>query len=137
MNFFKSIGSLLRNKCPRCRKGDIYKNKNPYRLKKLYAMHGFCPVCGQKIQQRIGYWYIANYITYALSLAFSFITLVLYWMFIGITWRDNSIFHWFIANCLLLLAVIPLLIRLGRTLYLYFTVRYDPGKQEPRDENLS
>lgn len=121
------LPSVLKNKCPRCRKGDLFKNKNPYRFKKLFAMYDRCPVCGQKTEIEVGFWFGTGYVSYGLCVMLSMITFALYWIFIGITWRDNSIFHWLIANTILLVLIMPWLIRLSRVIYLYLFVRYDPG----------
>ncbi len=38
-------------KCPRCRRGPMFKDSNAYRkfsLKHIFDMHDNCPVCNQK-----------------------------------------------------------------------------------------
>ena len=122
--------SIIRNKCPRCRKGDLFTTRNPYRLGKLYSMPENCPVCGQKIRLYRDFWYIANYISYALCALTSLISLILYWVIIGITWRDNSLFHWMIFNAILVALLIPLYFRLARTIYLGHYVKYEPNIKE-------
>jgi len=42
-SFFK----LFACKCPRCRKGDMFEDKNPWHLKKTMKMNKECPVCKQ------------------------------------------------------------------------------------------
>jgi hypothetical protein len=122
------LSSLLLNKCPRCRQGDLFRNKNPYALKKLFDMHDHCPVCGQKTELEIGFWYGTGYVSYAVAVGFSLFNLAWYWLIIGITWRDDSIFHWLIVNGILLALIMPGLIRWSRTLYLSFFVSYEPGR---------
>ena len=39
--------SALNNKCPRCRKGDMFCSTNAYNLKEFTKMHETCAVCGQ------------------------------------------------------------------------------------------
>lgn len=89
-------------------------------------MYDRCPVCGQKTEIEVGFWFGTGYVSYGLCVILSMITFALYWIFIGITWRDNSIFHWLIANTILLVLIMPWLIRLSRVIYLYLFVRYDP-----------
>ncbi len=38
--------ATLANKCPRCGRGDMYKNEDFFRIKGLMAMNQRCPVCG-------------------------------------------------------------------------------------------
>lgn len=90
-------------------------------------MHTHCPVCGQKFELSRDFWYIANYISYALCGITSLLSIAFYWIFIGITWRDNSIFHWMIFNAILVVLLLPFYFRLARTVYLGHYVKYDPG----------
>ncbi|PSL45728.1 hypothetical protein CLV51_104435 [Chitinophaga niastensis] len=120
------ITSILRNKCPRCRKGKLFRNENPYQLKKVLDMYDYCPECAQRTELEIGFWYGTGYVSYVLSVLFSIFTLILYWLIFGITWRDNSIFHWLIVNGIILTLAMPVLMRLSRTVYLNFYVGYDP-----------
>lgn len=126
------IISVVENKCPRCRKGKLFKNDHPYVLKHVLDMHDHCPACGQRTELEIGFWYGTGYVSYVLSVLFSMFTLALYWLIIGITWRDNSIFHWLIVNTILLALSMPVLMRLSRTVYLNFYVGYDPEAKDLR-----
>jgi hypothetical protein len=123
MGYLESIAKL---KCPRCRQGDLFKVKNPYRFKHLFDMYDYCPVCGQKTELEIGFWYGTGYISYGLAVAFSAFNLVWYWLIFGITWRDNSIYWWLIINGTILFITMPWLIRLSRIIYLSIFVHYDP-----------
>ena len=90
----------------------------------------FCPQCGQKVELEIGFWYGTGYVSYMVSVLFSLFNLAWYWIFIGISWRDDSVFHWLIVNGILLGLIMPGLIRWSRTLYLSFFVRYEPGADQ-------
>lgn len=124
------ISSILKNKCPRCRKGKLFKNNNPYDLNKVLDMQDNCPVCGQRTELEIGFWYGTGYVSYVLAVMFSVLNLTWYWLIFGITWRDNSIFHWLIVNGIILTLSMPVLMRLSRTLYLTFYVGYDPEAED-------
>jgi uncharacterized protein (DUF983 family) len=132
------IISIFKNKCPRCRKGKLFKNDHPYVLMKVLDMHAHCPVCGQRTELEIGFWYGTGYVSYVLSVMISVFNLIWYWLIIGITWRDNSVFHWLIVNGILLTLSMPFLMRVSRTLYLTFYVVYDPGAENRKKyENTS
>lgn len=120
------ITSILKNKCPRCRKGKLFKTDNPYQLKKVLDMHEKCPVCGQQTELEIGFWYGTGYVSYILAVLFSIFNLSWYWLIFGITWRDNSVYHWLIVNGIMLVLFMPALMRLSRTVYLNFYVYHDP-----------
>jgi len=119
------ILNLLACKCPRCREGDMFKVNNPYRLKSLMKMHPVCPVCGQELDIEPGFYYGSSYVSYALTLGFTGATLVAWWLTIGFSLNDNRIFYWLTINSILLLVLQPVFMRVARTLWLAFFVRYD------------
>jgi hypothetical protein len=89
-------------------------------------MHSHCPVCTQETELEPGFWYGTGYVSYVMCVAFSVFNLAWYWLIFGISWRDNSVFHWLIINGALLVLAMPALMRWSRTLYLNFFVTYDP-----------
>lgn len=119
--------SMLTMKCPRCRKGPMFKDSNPFHfsLSKIFDMHDTCPVCGQKYELEAGFWFGTGYVSYALSVAFSVFNLIWYAVFFGLSWRDNSILIWLGINGVLLVLIQPWLMRVSRAIYLYFFVYYD------------
>ncbi len=119
------IWSILSNKCPRCRRGFMYKNGNPWKLKKTLAMHDSCPVCGQPFELEVGFWYGTGYVSYALSVAVTVATFVAWYVLIGMSVQDNRFFWWMGINIVLLLVLQPWLMRLSRNIWLYFFVSYD------------
>ena len=116
---------MLQNKCPRCRKGPLFLTANPYRLKEVFKMHEKCPQCGQRTELEPGFWYGTGYVSYVLCVVFSAINLGWFWLIFGISWHDDSICHWLIINSAILIAAMPVIIRLSRTLYLNFFVHYE------------
>jgi hypothetical protein len=131
------ILSVLTNRCPRCRRGDIFKYKNPYALKGSHymQMHEHCPVCGQATDLEVGFYYGTGYVSYALTMLLSGVTFVLWWLFIGVSINDNRVFWWLGCNTILLIVLQPVLMRFSRTLWLSWFVKYDPNweKEKPQD----
>lgn len=123
------LWSILTLKCPRCRRGNMFRNNNPYkklRLSHIFDMYDNCPVCNQRFDMNEpGFWYGTGYVSYALAIAISATTFVAWWVLIGVSFNDNRVFYWLIINAVLLLILQPWLMRLSRTVYLYFFVRYD------------
>jgi uncharacterized protein (DUF983 family) len=120
------IVSVLSNKCPRCRKGDLFITKKAYDFKNNVKMHDHCQVCGQPTEIEVGFYYGTGYVSYALSVAFTVATFVAWWVLIGVSINDNRVFWWLSINIVLLLLIQPLLMRLSRSLWLSWFVKYDP-----------
>ena len=135
-NYFWSV---LTMKCPRCRRGPMFKDKNPFKKLKLshiFNMYDHCPVCNQKYDLETGLWYGTGYVSYALAVAVSATTFVAWLVLIGVSVDDNRIFGWLIFNCLLLVIIQPWLMRISRAIYLYFFVSYDEHYDEHKPKEF-
>lgn len=117
--------NLLKCKCPRCRKGDMFEDKNPWHLKNTMKMYKECPVCRQPLNIEVGFYYGTSYVSYALTAAFSAASCIAWVLLIGFSVDDNRIYYWLSINALLLIAGQPYFMRVARTLWLAFFVRYD------------
>ncbi len=123
------LWSMLSMKCPRCRRGNMFCDTNPYSkltLKHIFNMYETCPECNQKFDMEQGFWYGTGYVSYALTVALCVSTFVAWWVLLGISIKDNSIYYWLTANAIILILLQPWIMRLSRVIYLYFFVRYDP-----------
>ncbi|MCW3075036.1 MAG: hypothetical protein JWP69_2105 [Flaviaesturariibacter sp.] len=121
------IISLLQSKCTRCRRGNMFQVKNPYRLKTTMRMHDTCPVCGQPLDMEPGFYYGTNMISYALAVLICVVTFFLWWAIIGFSLSDSRFFWWIGINAFLLIALQPPLMRISRTVWLAFFVKYSPN----------
>ncbi len=119
------LWSLFTMKCPRCRRGHMFANTNPWNLKKTLAMKDKCDVCSQPFELEPGFWYGTGYVSYALSIAYMAITLVAWWVIIGFSVDDNRFFVWMAFAVISLIILQPWLMRFSRALYLYFFVKYN------------
>ena len=124
--------SLLTMKCPRCRRGPMFANNNPWKLKQVLKMPETCPECGQPYELEVGFWYGTGYVSYALTVLFSLISFFLWWLFLGFSTEDNRFFWWLGINAVLLIVMQPWIMRLSRVIYLYFFVHYDPDYKKNR-----
>jgi uncharacterized protein (DUF983 family) len=118
--------SVLQNKCPACREGKIFKGNNAYNLKHFMEMNEKCLVCGENFEREIGFYYGTGYVSYALTIAFSVATFIAWWVLIGFSLYDNRMFWWLGINAVLLLLLQPPIMRVSRTIWLAFFVRYKP-----------
>lgn len=124
------LSTVLGNKCPRCRKGDLFVTNNPYDLSRNLKMNERCPVCGQRTEIEVGFYYGTSYVSYALTVAFSVASLIAWWIFIGFSVKDNRIFYWVGMNAVLLIILQPVFMRLSRSIWLSWFVKYDPDWQQ-------
>ncbi|MCD6063986.1 MAG: hypothetical protein K0R82_1897 [Flavipsychrobacter sp.] len=121
------LPSMLQMKCPKCRRGRMFVNKSVFPLGKMLDMPDRCPVCGQKMELEVGFYYGTGYVSYALSVALFFFNLIWYWSIFGLSYKDNSIFYYLITSVTIVIVLQPWLMRFSRVLYLYMFVKYGTG----------
>ena len=115
-------------RCPQCRKGPMNTNSSILPLKDLLKMPERCPVCGQKYEIEVGFWYGTGYVSYAISVGMIFILATLFGLTVGFSWKDNSVYI-FIALMIGVMTLLqPWIMRYSRVLYLYVFVRYGQGQ---------
>jgi len=122
------LWSVVNNKCPRCRQGNLFTHSNAYNLKHNLDMPEQCPVCGQKYELQTGFYFGTGYVGYALTVFISAVTLVLWWFTIGMSVSDNSVMWWLGVNAVIVLLLQPVLQRLSRSIWIAFFVRYEPDQ---------
>lgn len=131
--------SMLTMKCPRCRRGPMFKDGNPYKklsLKHVFDMHDNCPVCNQKYDLETGFWYGTGYVSYALAVAISVASFVAWYVLIGISINDSSLFWWLGSNIALLVLLQPWLMRISRVIYIRFFVSYDEDFEQHKPKEF-
>lgn len=121
------LWSLAHQKCSRCRQGDMFQTSNPYNLRRFMKMYDRCPVCNQRMEIEVGFYYGTSYVSYALTVAISVTSFVAWWVLIGFSVYDTRFFWWMGINVLLLVFLQPFLMRLSRAIWLSVFVSYDPG----------
>lgn len=122
--------SVMANKCPRCREGDLFVSPNAYKSGHVLKMHDTCEVCGQETEIEVGFYYGTGYVSYALTVAFSVATLVAWWVLIGFSLDDNRFFWWMGTNAVLMIIMQPLFMRLSRSIWLSWFVKYERDWKE-------
>jgi hypothetical protein len=89
-------------------------------------MNQHCPVCGQPTEIEVGFYYGTGYVSYAITVAFSLFTFSLWWLIIGFSLDDNRLFWWIGINAALMILLQPVFMRLSRSLWLSWFVKYEP-----------
>lgn len=120
--------SVLDNRCPRCRRGKLFVHSNPYKLNTIVKMNKTCPVCGQPTDIEVGFYYGTAYVSYGLTVIFCMITFFVWWLLIGFSVQDGDyrLLYWCIINAVLLIGLQPVFMRLSRSLWISWFVKYEP-----------
>jgi uncharacterized protein (DUF983 family) len=116
--------SVVTGKCPRCQEGDLFINKNPYKLKNWDGMHEHCSNCDLKFELEPGFFQGAMYVSYGLGVAQSVAVFLVFWVIIGF---DPLWF--FIVNTVGLFLMAPVLFRVARAAYLNIFIKYEKKVQ--------
>ena len=119
------LASVLSCRCPRCREGKLFQHPTSISLNKNMAMNKTCRVCGQPTEMEVGFYYGTSYVSYAITVLLSVVTLLLWWLIVGLSVNDNRFFYWLGFNALLLLSLQPWLMRFSRSLWISWFVRFD------------
>jgi hypothetical protein len=133
------FSSTLGCRCPRCRDGKLFQNPISVNMKKNMQMNKNCLVCGQPTEIEVGFYYGTSYVSYALSVALSVASLIAWWAIIGFSTQDNDhrFFYWLGFNAVFLLALQPWLMRVSRSLWISWFVKYDPDWKVHKPTDVS
>ncbi len=126
------LKSLLFFKCPHCRLGEVFLNKNSYKFDNFLKMHEHCPVCGQPLEVKKEFYYAPTFLSYSISIFLSLCTFLAWWVFIGFSVNDNNIFWWFGTNIAIILLLQPYILRFSRVAWLSFSGPYDADLQHAK-----
>ena len=110
--------SILRQRCPRCRKGDIF--SCPL-FRGWLSMHTHCPVCNLKFEREQGYFVGAMYVSYALAIPPYLLLVTLLWHYAG--WRYEFALLGAVAAYL---PFVPMMMRISRVIWIYIDQHFDP-----------
>lgn len=125
------LNSILANKCPHCRRGDLFVNPNPYQLRETMKMPDHCPVCGQKFELQTGFYFGTGFVSYALTVLIIGLSFVLWWFTIGMGTKDDRVWYWLASIAAVLVVIQPVLQRLARSIWISVFVKYDKPSENP------
>ena len=129
------ISSTIGCYCPRCREGKLFQHPVTVSFRKNMLMNKECIVCNQASEIEVGFYYGTSYVSYAITVALSLVSLGIWGLTIGLSVNDNRFFFWMGVNAILLLLGQPWLMRFSRSLWISWFVKYDPDwkKNQPVD----
>ncbi len=117
------LPSLLKMNCPRCRRGKVFKNQNPYNLRHVGEMHDLCPNCNLNFRPEPGFYFGGAVISYPLMILWNVIALIFYYLLTGNIF-DHPILLMSILAFVTLLAA-PVVFRYSRIIFLYILVKHE------------
>ena len=118
------IASIVRLKCPRCRKGNLFTKSNPYTFKNGLDMPDRCPVCNQDFKIEPGFYIGALWTSFPIVIFIMSLlsALLLIYFKMELNW-------FFITLTTILFLLQPIIIRLGRSIWIHLFVNYDDNAE--------
>jgi uncharacterized protein (DUF983 family) len=114
------IYSILTGTCPKCQEDHMYMNQNPYVISELMKMHEHCRNCGFKYKLEPNFFFGAMFVSYAVAVLIGIATfLVAHFIF------RSGLINAFIAIFVALIALMPVITRVSRNIYINLFVNYD------------
>ncbi|HTN20855.1 MAG TPA: DUF983 domain-containing protein [Pelobium sp.] len=118
------IQAIIHAKCPRCRRGDMFKTSMyGFASQKMYDN---CPKCGLKFELEPGYFYAAMYVGYAINVALAVTVGILTYL---ITKETESPWVYVAVIFACSLAIAPVNFRYSRVILLHLLspkIKYFP-----------
>jgi uncharacterized protein (DUF983 family) len=114
------LNSILTGSCPRCQKESMYVDQNLLRVHNCIKMHDHCSHCQLKYHIEPSFFYGAMYVGYGLNVAIGVGAFIIAYVFLHSTIKTA-----FIAIILAIIVLVPIVLRLSRTIYINMFVSYD------------
>ncbi|MCB9032901.1 MAG: hypothetical protein H6553_03610 [Chitinophagales bacterium] len=119
---FKTLTSIAKCECPKCKSQNLFKNTNPYNFNDIDKMYDYCPKCNFDVRNETGFYWFSMYVSYALSVGFCLINFVIAGLIFGFFEKMEI---YLIANAIILLLLLPFIFRWSRIISIYLTMKMD------------
>jgi uncharacterized protein (DUF983 family) len=121
MKFLKGtkIYSILTGTCPVCQEESMYKEPNPYKLRKIFKMHERCSHCHTKYKIEPSFFFGAMYVSYGLGVAISVAAFIVVYLFFG-----GGLMATFIGIIGTLVVLTPIIGRVSRNIWINLFLNY-------------
>ncbi|EDM44972.1 hypothetical protein SCB49_02589 [unidentified eubacterium SCB49] len=117
------IYSIFTGTCPVCHTGKMYKERNAYKISKIFDMDERCSHCDTKFKIEPSFFYGAMYVSYALGIAVATATFILAHFAFHL-----GLFSSFIALIVALVVLMPIIARIARNIWINLFFKYDKTK---------
>lgn len=115
--------SIFTSTCPVCHTGKLYKNPNPYIVTDTLKMPERCSNCETKYKIEPSFFYGAMYVSYGVGIAVAVAAFIIAYLFIGLS-RNLT----FLTIVLTLVALLPVITRVSRNIWINFFFKFDSEK---------
>lgn len=115
------ITGLLKEKCPKCRKGNIFTQKSVFPLSTCLRVNEYCANCNHKIKVENNFGQGMNFVFIVVVFI---LTAIIYGLTLGLSFKDNSVFYYLGLSIILSLVLQPWLMRFSRVLFLYLVTPF-------------
>jgi len=116
-----TAGDILKQRCPRCRMGSIFR----YSIFRGFPkMRERCPICDLKFDREPGYFLGAMYVSYGLGIVIVALIAALLWSVTG--WWITKDTIWAVV---LFLPLAPTITLFARVLWIYLDQTIDPERR--------
>ena len=112
-------GSIFKLTCPKCREGELFQKRGLFRYKNVLEMPGKCPHCQQIYCIEPGFWIGALWASYPII-----VLIEVPFLLTAIYWQCNYVWLVFIAMLAAFILFFPLMLRLGRSIWIHLFVPY-------------
>jgi uncharacterized protein (DUF983 family) len=116
-----TVGDIFRQRCPRCRHGNIFRASI---FRGFPKMHDRCPICDLSFNREPGYFLGAMYVSYGLGIVIVAVLAALFWSIPG--WWITKDIVWALV---LFLPFAPTITLFARVLWIYLDQAIDPEPQ--------
>ena len=114
------FNSIIKCKCPHCKQGNLFIEKNPWVYSSMLDMPDNCPVCNQDFKIEPGFYIGALWTSYPIVVLVGIILFVLLSSILNLSFFPVA---FIIAISLIVLQ--PPIMRWGRSIWIGITVKYD------------
>lgn len=123
------LNSIVGLKCPRCSKGNLFDKPGLFQFRNILDMPEECPNCGQKFELEPGFWIGALWTSYPII-----VLIELPFLILAVTAQNISFIAITFAMVFVLVLFYPLILRLGRSLWIHIFVLKKNKKSESHDK---
>lgn len=122
--------SILKLKCPKCHKGDMFVEPNFLKPSTITKTHKNCLCCDVDFIPEPGFYFGAMYVSYGLGVIYFLLSFFVLYLLLNL--KDFTFLGIYIATTLLSW---PYIFRISRVIYLSLFVRYDKNAGKKCDAN--
>lgn len=121
------LNSILTGSCPKCQEESMYVGKNMYNPEHTIKMNDHCSHCGFHYKIEPSFFYGAMYVSYAVGIAFGVAAFIIFFFFLKTNLKIA-----FIGITSVLVAFMPIIMRLSRNIWINIFVNYDKDWKTPK-----